>query len=497
MSELLRLESLSKRYIGTQALDQVDLIIDTGEVLCLAGANGSGKSTLMKCVAGAESPDSGKIVIQGHAFDHLTPAQSMQHGIDIIYQDLSIFPDLTVAENIGFHIIQKEQRSRVDWRAIDRIASAALKEIGADLPLRARLGDLPIGARQTAAIARALTRDCKLLVMDEPTTALPSRDVARLLDMVRHLKAKGIAIIFISHKLDELFEVADRFCVLRDGKKVGEYSPDDLTPVRLSYLMTGLEFNSEKAPFAFDNKAPALLSVEGLSRDGQYRDISFDLKPGETIGFAGLTGSGRTEIALSLFGLNPPDKGKVMLADRVLEAKSPLEAIEAGVALVSEDRHSQGLFPRKSIRDNIAAASYEQNRGRFGLLLDATERQLADFWVGKVRIKTPSSDEPSQSLSGGNQQKVVLAKWLATDPKILILDNPTVGIDVGSKMEIHEIIRDLARQGRGIILISDDLEELAMSCNRVFLMEAGSLAAEFSGDDLTVAALSNHLRQVA
>ena len=495
--ELLRLEGLSKRYIGTQALDAVDLTIEAGQVLCLAGANGSGKSTLMKCVAGGEAPDSGRIIWQGQAFDRLTPAQSMALGIEIIYQDLSIFPDLTVAENIAFHIIQSRHRGWVDWPEVDRIAAAALGELGADLPLHARLGDLPIGARQTAAIARALTQDCRLLVMDEPTTALPSRDVAELLTMVRRLKSKGMAIIFISHKLDELFEIADRFYVLRDGRRIGEYAPTELTTTKLSYLMTGIEFKGEKAPQAFDRNAAPLLVVDGLGRRDQYRDVSFSLRPGEIVGFAGLTGSGRTEIALTLFGLNPADAGKVTLAGRELSPRSPREAIANGIVLVSEDRHSQGLFARKAIMANIASTTFEASRRRFGLLSPASERSIGDAWIAKVRVKTPSGEEPVQSLSGGNQQKVVLAKWLATDPKILILDNPTVGIDVGSKMEIHDIVRQLARQGRGVIMISDDLEELVMSCNRVFMMQAGALVSEFRDDTLTVERLSNGLRQAS
>lgn len=497
MVELLRLEGLSKRYIGTQALDAVDMTIEAGQVLCLAGANGSGKSTLMKCVAGSEAPDSGKIIWQGRSFDRLTPAQSMALGIEIIYQDLSVFPDLNVAENIAFHIMQSRQRRWIDWKSVNRIAAEALSELGADLPLHARLGDLPIGARQTVAIARALTQDCRLLVMDEPTTALPSRDVAQLLAMVRRLKDKGIAVIFISHKLDELFEIADRFFVLRDGRKIGEYAPSELTTPKLSYLMTGIEFRGEKAAGEHDRAVAPLLVVDGLCRNDQYQDVSFSLHPGEIVGFAGLTGSGRTEIALTLFGLNPANAGKVVLDGREISPRSPREAIANGVALVSEDRHSQGLFARKAIMANISAPMLERNRGRFGFLSAARELSLGDRWVRKVRVKTPSSEEPVQSLSGGNQQKVVLAKWLATDPKILILDNPTVGIDVGSKIEIHEIVRQLAGQGRGIMMISDDLEELVMSCNRVFLMQAGRLAAEFSGDDVTVEMLSNRLRQAS
>lgn len=496
MAELLRLEGLSKRYIGTQALDHVDLVLEAGRVLCLAGANGSGKSTLMKCIAGAEAPDSGRIVWEGRSFDRLTPTESMNLGIEIIYQDLSIFPDLSVAENIAFHAIQERQRAWIDWAEVKEVAARALEALGASLPLDARLGDLPIGARQTAAIARALTRDCRLLVMDEPTTALPSRDVARLLDMVRRLQSKGIAILFVSHKLDELFEVADRFFVLRDGRKIGEYAPSELTTERLGFLMTGIEVKGERAPVEFDETAEALLRVEGLTRADQYRDVSFALRPGEIIGFAGLTGAGRTEIALSLFGLNPPDAGRMTLEGRELRFSSPLDAVRAGIVLVSEDRHGQGLFARKTIATNIASAAWGRLRNRFGFVSTATERGMAESWVEKVRVKTPSSDEPVQSLSGGNQQKVVLAKWLATDPKILILDNPTVGIDVGSKMEIHEIIRLLASQGRGVIVISDDLEELVIGCNRVFLMQAGALAGEFSGEKLTVETLSGCLRQV-
>jgi len=497
MTELLRLERLSKRYIGTQALDAIDLSVEAGEILCLAGANGSGKSTLLKCISGAEVPDSGQIAWQGRGFRRLTPVQAQQLGIQVIYQDLSIFPDLSVAENIAFHAIQRHHRLWVNWSECRAVASRALEQLGAALPLDARLGDLSIGAKQTAAIARALTQACRLLVMDEPTSALPSRDVAHLLDMVRRLKADGISVLFVSHKLDELFEVADRFCVLRDGRKIGDYRPSELNVEQLGFLMTGITAKAEHAGKVLDGSVEPLLRVEGLARSGQYRDISFSLRPGEVLGLAGLTGAGRSEIALSLFGLNPPDAGRMYMEGRELKARSPLEAARSGIVLVSEDRQSQGLFSRKPIRVNISASVYDRLKSRLGFISTAIERRVADTWVKKVRVKTPSSDDPVQSLSGGNQQKVVLAKWLATEPKVLILDNPTAGIDVGSKMEIHEIIRELAHQGHGVIMISDDLAELAGNCSRVFLLRSGVLSGEFSGAELTARSLGAALRQAA
>ncbi|MBC7285063.1 sugar ABC transporter ATP-binding protein [Hoeflea sp.] len=494
MPDLLRVEGLSKRYIATQALDAVDIAVKPGEVVCIAGANGSGKSTLMKCICGAESPDSGRIIWLGKSYRRMNPAQAMRLGIQIIYQDLSIFPDLSVAENIAFHAIQAHSPLWVDWSAGERIAEEVLTSLGARLPLDARLGDLSFGARQTAAIARALTQDCRLLVMDEPTSALPAADVERLLAMVQRLRQRGIAVLFVSHKLDELFEIADRFCVLRDGRKVGEYAPAELDVKQLTFLMTGAEIHSDRTAPVPDT-APVLLEVNRLSRGGQYRDISFRLRAGEVLGLAGLTGSGRTEVALSLFGLNPPDGGLILVDGRETRITSPRDAVAAGIVLVSEDRASQGIFPRKSITMNIASSVYRRIQSALGLIAPGVERDIAGSWIDRVRVKTASSEAPAQSLSGGNQQKVVLAKWLATEPKILILDNPTAGIDVGSKAEIHEIVRDLAGQGHGVILISDEFEELALSCTRALVMQRGRIVHESRGEDLTAQRLSEVVRQ--
>ncbi|MCT8265688.1 sugar ABC transporter ATP-binding protein [Afifella sp. JA880] len=494
MAELIRLEGLSKRYIATQALDHVDLSIAAGEVLCIAGTNGSGKSTLMKCICGAEEPDSGNIVFDGHAYKRLSPSQAMRLGIQIIYQDLAIFPDLTVAENIAFHEIQHRKGLWVDWKACRKTAEDALASLGAKLPLDARLGDLSFGAKQTTAIARALTQECRLLIMDEPTSALPARDVEQLLTMVRRLKERGISVIFVSHKLDEVFEIADRIYVLRDGKEVGEYAPADINVSELGFLMTGVRVVAGKSDEVRAD-APVLLEVQDLQRDGQYRDLSFALRAGEVLGFAGLTGSGRTETALSLFGLNPAKSGRVLVDGAELRITSPQDAVRAGIVLVSEDRASQGLFGRKPIRMNIASSIYERIKGALSLISSDKEATIGDEWVTKVRVKTPSAAEPVQSLSGGNQQKVVLAKWLATEPKILILDNPTAGIDVGSKAEIHEIVQTLAREGCGVIMISDDLDELAMSCNRVLVFRTGRIVEEFSGPEITSARIAATIRQ--
>jgi simple sugar transport system ATP-binding protein len=495
MATLLRLDKLSKRYVGTQALDAVDLAVDTGQVLCLAGMNGSGKSTLVKCVSGAEKPDSGAIIWEGQSHASLTPAHAMRLGIQVIYQDLAIFPDLTAAENIAFHQVQHGQRLWIDWKTCRETARRELEALGADVPLDTRLGDLSIGARQTVAIARALTQQCRLLVMDEPTTALPSADVERLLAMVRRLQANGMAVVFVSHKLDELFEIADRFSVLRDGRKVGDYLPSELDTAKLSYLMTGVRLPRTRPEERFDENSEPVLRVANLTRAGQYRHVSFSLRAGEIIGFAGLMGAGRTEIALSLFGLNPPDGGAIFIDGQEMRMRSPMDAVRAGIALVSEDRHGQGLFQRQPIHTNIACAVYPRISWSGGVVADAVERALGMEWVRNVRVKTPSSAEPVRSLSGGNQQKVVLARWLATEPRILILDNPTAGIDVASKIEIHGIVRDMAQKRCAVLMISDDVEELALDCNRVFVLTGGTIAQEFTGAELTAQALTAAMRE--
>lgn len=496
MDELLRLSKLSKTYFGSRALDGVDLVIHRGEIVCLVGTNGSGKSTLIKCISGVEAPDSGEIVWDGESHASLTPPQAMRMGIQVIYQDLSIFPDLTVAENVAFHHLQDGSPVWVNWTAARDIAERQLAALGVDLPLEARLGDLSVGARQIVAIARALTRKCRLLIMDEPTTALSSGDTARLLAIVRRLKEAGIAVVFVSHKLDELFEIADVFQVIRDGVKVGDFQPVELDTRRLGYLMTGLHFVIERGA-EIDAAAPELLRVEGLTRRGHYHDVGFALHAGETIGFCGLMGSGRTEVALSLFGLNPPDSGTITVEGRPIRPRMPSEAIAAGIALVSEDRHTQGLFPRRTIDTNIVSSIYRRIRSAFGLISGREEEKIGAGWMERVRVKARSGAALAKSLSGGNQQKVVLAKWLATEPKILILDNPTVGIDVGSKQEIHRIVQDMAQRKCGILVISDDLEELALVCQRVFVMRRGTLAEEIRGADLSLQRLTESLRDAA
>lgn len=477
--ELLRLEGLSKRYIGTQALDAVDMTIEAGQVLCLAGANGSGKSTLMKCIAGGEAPDSGRIIWQGQAFERLTAAQSMALGIEIIYQDLSIFPDLTVAENIAFHVVQSRHRGWVDWSEVDRIAAKALHELGADLPLRARLGDLPIGARQTAAIARALTQDCRLLVMDEPTTALPSRDVAQLLNMVRRLKSKGMAIIFISHKLDELFHIADRMTVLRDGKLIGTAPTGEMNRQKLISMMVGREISEERLPGK--GAGDVVLEVKNISKAGNYQNVSFQLRRGEVLGITGLVGAGRTETVLSLFGLNQPDSGEIFLEGKKILPKSPAEAKKLGIAFVPESRQTEGLVLQQDAESNLTLPILGSFANRLGLVDFKKRRKRALELISKLGVRPAYPQMQVLKFSGGNQQKIVVAKWLATNPKVLIVDEPTNGIDVGAKSEIHKLLRSLADSGIAVIMVSSELPEIFAISDRILVMRRGRVTGEFDG----------------
>jgi len=474
----LRLQGISKRFGGATAVDNVDWDVMPGEVHCLVGENGCGKSTLVKIVAGVHAPELGGVVeIDGHSVLPLTPSRAHGLGVQVIFQDLSLFPNLSVAENIGIEETLTGLARPARHAAMRRIAEAALRRLDVHLPLDARLGDLPVSERQLVAICRGLAAEARLLFMDEPTASLTRAEVNRLLAIVRKLKADGIAVVFISHRLDEVVEVAERVTVMRDGRKVGTFPVAEVDEHRIAHLMTGLDLRG--GVVARDTSAaPALLEVRNLSRAGEYADVSFALRRGEVLGLTGLLGAGRTELALSLFGMTRPDSGSIALEGRALNLRSNKDAIAEGIAYVSEDRLNLGLNLRQSIEDNVVLAVLERLRGAFGLLSSTKQRETAETWVQRLNIKIPALDAPVQTLSGGNQQRVVLAKWLATRPKVLIMDGPTVGVDIKNKQGIYEIVRRLADDGVGVLLISDEIGEIFATCDRVLHMRAGRIVGE-------------------
>jgi simple sugar transport system ATP-binding protein len=471
----LRLTGIGKHFGGVAALAGVDWDVMPGEVHCLVGENGCGKSTLIKIVAGVHAPDpGGGVEIEGRGVLPLTPHHAHALGIQVIFQDLSLFPNLTVAENIAIEQTLTGLARPARRGAMRRIARAALERLHFDLDLDARVGELPVSERQIVAICRGIAAEAKLLFMDEPTASLTRAEVNRLLAIVARLKAQGIAVVFVSHRLDEVVEIAERVTVMRDGRKVGTFPVAEVNERRIASLMTGLDITT--GVVARDMAAaPVLLDVRGLTRSGEYADVSFTLRRGEVLGLTGLLGAGRTELALSLFGMTRPDSGHITLAGQPVALRSNQDAIRAGIAYVSEDRLNLGLNLRQSIEDNIVLAVLDRLRGPSGLLSTAKRRDAGRSWVERLNIKIPGLDRPVQTLSGGNQQRVVLAKWLATDPKVLILDSPTVGVDIKNKQGIYEIVRRLAESGVGVLLISDEIGEVFATCDRVLHMRAGRI----------------------
>jgi len=475
----LEVRRISKAYEGVQALSEVSLSIGTGEVHCLVGENGSGKSTLIKCIGGVVTPDSGQIVINGRVHEHLQAIDAIREGIQIIYQDLSLYPNVTVAENISLNQFVERRASFVNWAEVRAIAARGLAEIEEDIDLDALVQNLSVAKRQVVAITRSLTQGAKLIIMDEPTSAITRQDVDHLFSVIARLKQKGISTLFISHKLSEIFEIADSVTILRDGKKVGDFPAGELDDQKLTFLMTGrnIQYTPYHIPREWQQQAP-LLEVRNLTRRGHFQDVSFSLWAGEILGLTGLIGSGRTELALALFGLNRPDSGEILLKGKPVQIRSPEDAVRLGIGYLPEDRLTQGLFIGQSIGDNIVITVLRKLLGFLGLLDSGRLKQTQDGWLSDLKIKAPSARVRAWSLSGGNQQRVVLAKWLATKPKVFILDGPTIGIDIASKSNIHEIIRSLAEQGIAIVVISDEIPEILHSCNRVLVMREGRLEKE-------------------
>lgn len=488
----VRLEGLAKSFAGVQALAGIGFAIGAGEVVCLAGENGSGKSTLIKILAGAERPDAGTIAIDGEIFTALDPRISVARGIQVIFQDFSLFPNLTVAENIAFSAELGAKRRFVGTRRMRDTAAAVLKRIAVDIPLDRRVETLSVADRQLVAIARALALDARLVIMDEPTTALTEREVRSLLSIIRRLKEAGVAVLFVSHKLAEIFEVCETIVVIRNGAVVADAPAAEFDLGSLAFHMTGRRFPETFAKPA-EREGEPILEVEGLSREGSLHDIGFALRRGEVLGIAGLLGSGRTALAKTLFGLSPADRGTVRVESRPVHLRSPGDARAAGIGYVPEDRLTEGLFLSQSIERNVAVGRLDAFASATGVLDRRGLGNEAAGWLRQLSVAAPDIGAPVKSLSGGNQQRVVLARWLAGRPRILILNGPTVGVDIGSKADIHAIVAGLAADGLGILVISDDLPELIACSHRILVMKAGRIVEEIVGGALGERELASRL----
>lgn len=480
----LELQGVTKQYPAVKALDQVSLKLRRGEVHALVGENGAGKSTLIKVLAGVIQPDEGKVIIEGKEVVIQSPTHARKLGISVIYQDLSLFPNLTVAENIALGESDEQSRAFVSWSQMKVTAQKALDRLGLQMDLDAKLSDLSVGKQQLVAIARALVSDCKLLIMDEPTSSLSRMEVGYLFQATAGLKRDGIAIVFIGHKFDELYRICDAATVLRDGQYIASGKLSDFSQDQLVELMVGRKLSNlyHKSPVSFGEE---LLKVNSLTKDGQFKDISFSLKAGEILGMTGLVGAGRSELASTIFGLNPPDQGSVTLNGKEVNLKSANACIEAGLAFVPESRQTQGLAMKLSMQQNTTL-SILKRIARFSCFLGRkTERALTEHYIQKLLIRPPYPDIQVGKLSGGNQQKVVLAKWLATSPSVLILDEPTNGVDIGAKAEIYKVINEMAQSGVGIILISSELPEVLSMSDRIAVMCEGRLTGILDAKEAT------------
>ena len=494
MEPILSASNISKSFIGVRALNNIDITINAGEIHCLAGENGCGKSTLVKCISGVYTPDEGTIQIEGQTCGSMTPIEAMNHGIQVIYQDLSLFQHMTVAENIAISKLKFENTKIINWKTIKAIAKEQLDKIGVTMDLDETVGEISMANKQMVAICRALAQNAKILFMDEPTTALTKTEVSHLMKVMLELKKKGLAIVFISHKLDEVFEVADKITIFRNGNKIGDFNSSDLDEKSLSYYMTGREIEYPRYHRTYKDNTP-ILSVEHLTRKGQYEDMSLTVRPGDIIGLTGLLGSGRTELAMSLFGLNKTQAGVIKVNGKEVDINSPMVAKKYGIALLPEDRSREGLFIERKIKENISAPIIDTICKK-GIVNRKKENEIAEKYVEELKVRTPSIETVVGTLSGGNQQKVVISKWIATSPKVFIMDTPTVGIDIGSKAEIYEQIHKFADEGMAIILISDEIQEVMANCNRVLVMAHGNCVVELSEEDLMQEGAYKHLAEI-
>ena len=488
LQSLLKMEKISKSFPGVLALDEVDLEVYKGEVLALVGENGAGKTTLMEILNPHPAPtgfykqDSGRIFLKGKEIYPKNPGDARSMGISFIHQHFNLAPNLTVAENIflGREPTRFSVLKIVNKDLMLRKTSEILDELGADISPDALVGSLGVAQRQIIEIAKALSYDSSLIIMDEPTSVLDRDETGRLFDIVRKLKSRGISIIFITHRLEEVFDIADRIVVLRDGKRIGELKAKEANIDTVVKMMVGRELITfPKQPVSIGE---VILEVKGLSRGDNVRDISFKLHKGEILGIAGMVGAGRTEMARTLFGIDKKDSGQIFIDSREIKIGSPEDALKAGLGLVPEDRQLQGLILLMTVRENITLSSL-RSISRWGMINKSKEREVSHYYVGKLSIQTPDIDSPVKGLSGGNQQKVVLAKWLTLNPKVLILDEPTRGIDVGTKMDVHALISEIAQQGIGIILISSEMPEILGMSDRIIVMADGRITGEFTREE--------------
>jgi inositol transport system ATP-binding protein len=479
---LLEAEDLRKEFPGVLALDGVSLRVRAGTVHAVMGENGAGKSTLMKIIAGIHPPDRGTVKLHGRPLRLASPREALQHGIAMIHQELNLMPTMTVAENVWIGREPLAGLGLVDHRELRRRTAELFLRLGIETDPSLRVSELSVAERQMIEIAKALSGDADLLIMDEPTSALTSRETQHLFNLIRGLKAQGRGILYITHRLSEVFEVADEISVLRDGRYIGTRPASATTADELIRWMVGRELTQlfPRKDFA---PGPVVLSVRALGLAGRFQDVSFDLRAGEILGVAGLVGAGRSNLAETLFGLTPATSGTIALEGREVAIGRPSDAVALGMALVTEDRKESGCFLPLDVLANLTLAALRVRFVRAGFVSRAEARRECERVGASLRLRTPGLDEPVMNLSGGNQQKVLIGRWLLTGPRILILDEPTRGIDVGAKAEIHRLIVELARRGAAVLLISSDLPEVLGMSDRIMVMHEGRVTGFLGRDE--------------
>lgn len=482
-SPVLSLRGISKSFPGVRALNGVQLDLFPGQVTALIGENGAGKSTIVKILTGIYQPDEGSIAIDGRPVQFPTAQAAGDAGVTAIHQETVLFDELTVAENIFIGHAPRTRLGLIDWAAMEAEARRLLTSIGADLDPKVRLRDLGIASKHLVAIARALSIDARVVIMDEPTAALSHKEIHELYELVETLKAQGKAILFISHKFDEIFRIADRWTVFRDGQFIAEGRITDVTEGQLVQMMVGRSVDQiyPKRPARIGNP---VLTVSGYCHPTEFEDIGFTLHEGEILGFYGLVGAGRSEVMQALFGITKPSKGACRIGNDIRVIRSTAQAVEAGIVYVPEDRGKQGAVKGLPIFQNVTLPSLSRT-SKGGFLRLSEEFRLARDYTQRLDLRAASLDQDVGLLSGGNQQKVVIAKWLATRPRVIILDEPTKGIDIGSKAAVHDFMSELAAQGLAVIMVSSEIPEVLGMSDRVIVMREGRIAAEFAGDAMT------------
>jgi ribose transport system ATP-binding protein len=495
------MRAIEKKFGGVRALSGVDFTLCAGSVHALVGENGAGKSTLIKVTTGAYAPSAGTITLAGEPVVFRSPQHAQERGVVAVHQEVMLLMHRTVAENV-FLGREPSRFGVIDRRAMNDRTRALLEELGLDIDPRATLGDLPIASRQMVAIARGASLGPKVLVLDEPTSSLPEPSVALLYDVIGRLRDRGTGIVFISHRFDEIEAVCDTVTILRDGKRVSTGPLAGLSRLELVCLMLGRrpdEVREHETSFArraapAPDDAPPALRVRGLRRGRALAGVSFDVRRGEVVGLAGLLGSGRSETALALFGAEPPEDGSVRVEGERVDPRSPREAIDAGLALLPEDRARDGIVPELSVRENLTLAVLPR-LSRGGFVSRGREREIVDSFMRRLRIKASSAEQKIRELSGGNQQKVLLARWLCLSPRVLVLDEPTRGVDVGAKAEIQALIGEMSETGLSVLMISSELEELVEGCSRIVVLRDGRSVAELEADEVDAGAIVRAMAQ--